>query len=48
MMRQGRGTEVLNPILCHGPRMHQVRVAMCRLCRIMTGAWVSSIQGNPT
>ena len=34
-MRQGRGTEVLNPILCHGPRMRQVRVALCRLCRFM-------------
>ena len=37
MMRQGRGTEVLNPILCHVPRMRQVRVALCRLCRFMTG-----------
>ena len=33
--RQGE-TEVLNPILCHVPRMRQVRVALCRLCRIMT------------
>jgi len=45
-MRQGRGTEVLNPILCHGPRMRQVRVAMCRLCRFMRWAWVPSMQGK--
>ena len=33
--RQGE-TEVLDPILCHVLRIRQVRVALCRLCRIMT------------
>ena len=47
MMRQGRGTEVLNPILCHGPRMRQVRVALCRLCRIMTRCLAPYLTARP-
>ena len=47
MMRQGRGTEVLNPILCHGPRMRQVRVAMCRLCRFMTRCLAPRLTAPP-
>lgn len=47
MMRQGRGTEVLNPILCHGPWMRQVRVAMCRLCRFMTRCLAPRLTARP-
>ena len=47
MMRQGRGTEVLNPILCQQAGACQVRVAMCRLCRFMTRRLAPCLTARP-
>ena len=47
MMRQGRGTEVLNPILCQQAGACQVRVAMCRLCRFMTRCLAPRLTARP-
>jgi len=47
MMRQGRGTEVLNPILCQQAGACQVRVALCRLCRFMTRCLAPRLTARP-